>query len=59
MIFPHQICTYWADSTLPWEYTWVEFDGLKVKETLDISGFSVDSPVYRPRFKDLAQLMRE
>lgn len=59
MIFPHQVCTYVADSELPWEYTWLEFDGLKVKETLDAAGFSPDSPIYRPRFKDLSQQMRD
>lgn len=57
MIFPHQICTYTADSTLPWEYTWIEFDGLKAKEIIEMAGFSVNSPVYKPRYKDLAQQM--
>ncbi len=32
MIFPQQICTYIANDQLPWEYVWLEFDGLKVKE---------------------------
>ena len=27
MIFPHQICTYVADQSIPWEYVWLEFDG--------------------------------
>lgn len=57
MIFPHQICTYVADQSVPWEYTWLEFDGLKVKETVETCGLSVDSPVYKPRYRDLAQLM--
>lgn len=57
MIFPHQICTYTADSNLPWEYTWIEFDGLKAKEIIEMAGFSVNSPVYKPRYKDLAQQM--
>lgn len=59
MIFPHQICTYVADSQLPWEYTWLEFDGLKVKELLEAAGFSLNSPVFRPRHKDLALQMSE
>lgn len=59
MIFPHQICTYIADNELPWEYTWLEFDGLKAKELIEASGFSVNSPVYRPRHKDLARQMME
>ena len=32
MLFPNQINTYIADQDLPWEYTWVEFDGLRAKE---------------------------
>ena len=31
MIFPGQINTYIADEQLPWEYMWIEFDGLRVK----------------------------
>lgn len=34
MIFPGQITTYTADRNLPWEYAWLEFDGLRVKEAL-------------------------
>ena len=59
MIFPHQICTYIADTRLPWEYTWLEFDGLKVKELLDRIGISPASPIYRPQFKDIAREMSE
>ena len=36
MIFPHQICTYIADQNLPWEYVWLEFDGLRAKELVDM-----------------------
>ncbi len=57
MIFPGQICTYIADSKLPWEYVWLEFDGLKVKELLDTANFSVNSPIYRPRYKDISRQM--
>ena len=59
MIFPHQVCTYIADEKLPWEYTWLEFSGLKAKELIDMAGLSVDSPVYRPRHKDAAEQMKE
>lgn len=31
MLFPGQINTYIADKNLPWEYVWVEFDGLRAK----------------------------
>ena len=57
MIFPNQITTYVSDNTLPWEYVWIEFDGLRVKEALDIAGLSRDNPVYHPKFKDLREAM--
>ena len=34
MIFPQQITTYIADQKLPWEYVWIEFDGLRLKEEM-------------------------
>ena len=36
MIFPKQINTYIADNELPWEYIWIEFDGLRAKELIEI-----------------------
>lgn len=57
MIFPDQITTYTADHELPWEYTWLEFDGLRVKETIEIAGLSRAHPVYHARSKDLREKM--
>lgn len=34
LIFPNQITTYIADKELPWEYVWIEFDGLRAKEAM-------------------------
>lgn len=53
MLFPHQINTYIADKNLPWEYTWIEFDGLRVRETVEIAGLSLDKPIYHAASKDL------
>lgn len=58
MIFPNQITTYISDHNLPWEYVWIEFDGLRVKEALQIAGLSLDNPVYHARFKDLREDMQ-
>lgn len=58
MIFPGQITTYISDKELPWEYAWIEFDGLRVKEALSIAGFNLDSPVYHARLKDLRECMK-
>lgn len=57
LIFPGQINTYFADDNLPWEYFWIEFDGLRVKEALDLTDLSKNNPVYRCRFKDLREEM--
>lgn len=57
MIFPGQITTYIADVNVPWEYVWVEFDGLRTTEILSVCGFSADSPVYRTRSAELREKM--
>lgn len=59
MIFPNQINTYIADKDLPWEYTWVEFDGLRVREALSITGLSPDAPVYHARSHDMRETMMQ
>lgn len=59
MIFPHQICTYIADHEIPWEYVWIEFDGLRAKETVELAGLSPDQPVYRARYKDILESMKQ
>ncbi len=59
LLFPHQVATYVADQKLPWEYAWVEFDGLRVKESLALTGLSLSQPVYRARHKDLFQTMTD
>lgn len=57
LIFPGQITTYYANETLPWEYVWIEFDGLRVKEAIDLTELTKDSPVYHPHSKELRELM--
>ncbi|MDE7436021.1 MAG: AraC family transcriptional regulator [Lachnospiraceae bacterium] len=57
LLFPGQISTYIADEKTPWEYAWLEFDGLKVKEMLEISGFSLDQPVYHAVSKEFRDTM--
>lgn len=59
MIFPHQVCTYIADHEIPWEYVWIEFDGLRAKETVELAGLSVDQPVYKARYKDILETMKQ
>ena len=58
MLFPNQICTYIADHEIPWEYVWVEFDGLRVKESIDSAGLTQNNPIYRSRHKNIAETMK-
>lgn len=58
MMFPHQVCTYVADREIPWEYVWIEFDGLRAKETIDLTGISRSQPIYKARYKDIAETMK-
>lgn len=59
LIFPEQTNTYTADIHEPWEYTWLEFDGLRVKHTLEMAGLSEDQPIYNARFSSLGEQMRD
>lgn len=58
MLFPNQISTYIADIKIPWEYVWIEFDGLRAKETIELAGLSPNHPVYKARYKDIAESMK-
>ena len=57
MLFPDQITMYVADKDLPWEYVWVEFDGLRAKAVVETAGFSLDQPIYKARSKELREEM--
>ena len=59
LIFPNQITTYIADKELPWEYVWIEFDGLRAKEAMDTAGFSLDRPIFHTKKRDMSKKMEE
>lgn len=59
LIEPGHITIYRADETEPWEYTWIEFDGLRVRESLRTAGISMSNPVYTPAGQGAARLLRE
>lgn len=59
MIFPGQINTYIADEQLPWEYMWIEFDGLRVNEALSVTDLCKDAPVYHSHSKELREKLAE
>ena len=55
----HGMMWYISDEKLPWEYTWIEFDGLRAKETIELSGLSLDNPIYKATSKDLREILKE
>ena len=57
LIFPEQVNTYVADLDDPWEYVWVEFDGIHVKDDLEAAGLTPSSPVYRSLSSELRARM--
>lgn len=57
MIFPEQITTYYADKDEPWEYVWIEFDGLRVKTVLETAGLTIDAPIYKAKTEYLRDEM--
>ena len=59
MIFPQQITTYIADQKLPWEYVWIEFDGLRVKEILELAGLTKSAPIYHAHSKEMREVLKE
>lgn len=59
LICPGQVNTYIADPENPWEYAWVEFDGLRAREFLDAAGLDADTPVYHSHQKELRERMRD
>ncbi len=59
MLFPHQISTYIADTDQPWEYAWVEFDGLRVKGMLEQAGLSENAPIYHARTRELREEVKQ
>ena len=59
LIFPHQVTTYWADKEHPWEYVWIEFDGLYASEIIQKAGLSMQNPLYRVSDKIQGNLLME
>lgn len=55
MIFPNQINTYVADNENPWKYIWLEFDGLQAKSIIEMSGLSMDNPIYSTKSNELLE----
>lgn len=59
LINPHKSASYIADDNDPWEYTWVEINGIKAKEILDLAGLNVDHPIYTGDGTHMQNIMKE
>lgn len=59
LILPGQTTTYASDEKDPWEYTWIEFDGLRVRESLALAGLGAGRPIYSPATRAGGEQLRE
>lgn len=49
LLCPGQSSTYFADEQDPWTYVWIEFDGMRARESVTLAGLSENQPVYTPK----------
>lgn len=59
LIVPGQITTYYADEVEPWEYTWIEFDGLRAQESLRLAGISGKEPIYSSASPEAGEKLKQ
>lgn len=59
LICPGQVNTYHADSVNPWEYAWVEFDGMKALEFMEMAGLDYDHPVFRIKKREYHDFIKD
>jgi len=59
LIVPGIVTTYMADKEEPWEYTWIEFDGLRVQESLIMAGIGGKSLIYTPASKKAGDELKD
>lgn len=59
LIEPAHINTYCADREYPWEYAWIEFDGLKAREILESAGLSTEHPIFLPQSEQAGTLLKD
>ena len=46
LICPHKVTVYEAAAREPWDYAWIEFDGLKARDYLKQAGLSAQTPLW-------------
>lgn len=50
---------YFQDFDNPWEYIWMEFNGLKAMQLCNAAQFSLEEPVYHPRNTEIADELKK
>lgn len=58
LIYPHQVTQYAADEDDPWEYAWLEFDGMRVADTLRRAGLSEANPIFKSETREDSQRLQ-
>lgn len=58
LIEPEYINTYTADREDPWEYTWIEFGGLRAREIIESAGLSSSSPIFIPKNPGFGEILK-
>lgn len=53
MIFPSEEITYYPDKKDPWQYMWIEFNGLGAKNLCHLANMDATHPVYTLHKSDL------
>jgi AraC-like DNA-binding protein len=59
LLWPGQVNTYVADGSAPWEYAWIEFDGMKARELVMQAGLKFTSPVYNAQNAEDREKMKD
>ena len=59
LICPTQQTMYVADKDSPWEYAWVEFDGLKARDFLDLAGLDFNNLIYNSNNEVMEKAMKD
>jgi AraC-like DNA-binding protein len=58
LICPGQVNTYCASEQEPWKYVWLEFDGLRAAEYLEMAGLSPAQPIYQAQTPAMSESVR-
>lgn len=58
LIMPNENTTYVADMDHPWEYAWIEFDGLRARELITLAGINAQKPIYKSNDLNLTSQLK-